>query len=195
MAVTAPVSLSKVRTEFQSTNPNLRAYNRGGGRVPNIPVNSNIATDPNLLRLSQFLGASISAPAQVQLSDQFVSDMLPSGNNGTLTAGFGLDPSGLAFIAAGQFGQQNIPGEWGTGVNGLNYECRVVNLEGNGGVFTGPALGVWHPFTQQRVWFLTSDIIADHSFYIRLSVEIRTTSLQLVASAIFMLEVRRGQVL
>jgi len=59
MAITAPISMSKIQTEFQGPN-NLRAYNRGGSYVPNISANNNISTDTN--NLSQFLGAMKQPP-------------------------------------------------------------------------------------------------------------------------------------
>jgi hypothetical protein len=57
MAITAPVSLTKIKTEFDGPN-NLAAYVRGGTYVPNISANSAINTSPTGLAISQFLGAT-----------------------------------------------------------------------------------------------------------------------------------------
>jgi len=65
MTITAPISMSKIVAEFGGPN-NLKEYYRGGGYVPNIPENQNIATDPNQLKISQFLGAR-KAPVFVPL--------------------------------------------------------------------------------------------------------------------------------
>lgn len=56
MAVTSPVSLSKVIAEFLGPN-NLSAYVRGGSYVPNISANAAISTSTSGLALSQFLNA------------------------------------------------------------------------------------------------------------------------------------------
>jgi hypothetical protein len=57
MPITAPVSLTKIKTEFSGPN-NLAAYTRGGTYVPNISANSAISTVPTGLAISQFLGAT-----------------------------------------------------------------------------------------------------------------------------------------
>lgn len=61
MAVTKPVSLSKIVAEFGGPG-NLAAYVRGGSWVPNSPANAAISTTVAGLSLSQFEGASKSTP-------------------------------------------------------------------------------------------------------------------------------------
>lgn len=52
---------------------NLRAYNRGGSYVPNIPANAGISTDPNGLTLRQFSGADKVADWSVSMTPTFVA--------------------------------------------------------------------------------------------------------------------------
>lgn len=73
MPVTSPVSLTKIKNEFNGTN-SFSAYVRGGSYVPNIPALSGISATTNGLAMSQFLNASN------------ISVSLPGWN-----AGFGYD--------------------------------------------------------------------------------------------------------
>lgn len=57
MTVTAPVSLTKIKTEFSGPN-NLAAYTRGGTYVPNTAPNAAISTTAAGLAISQFLNSS-----------------------------------------------------------------------------------------------------------------------------------------
>lgn len=190
MPVTAPVSLTKVKAEFGGVANNLKAYNRGGARVPNIAANNAIATDPNALRLSQFLNAT-NVVASVQISDQFISDYAENGSFRTLTAGYRLDPDGKAYTANGEVGDFPIVGEWGSGVSGANYQVRAVLTLGMTPI--GPTLNTWHSLATQRIWALNSKLDADHSFESYLTIEIRRTSdLVIVATANVTLEVVRG---
>lgn len=58
--ITVPVSMSKIRAKFGGTGP-LSSYRRGGGLVPDIPVNAAISTTAAGLRISQFEGADVVA--------------------------------------------------------------------------------------------------------------------------------------
>lgn len=190
MPVTAPVSLTKVKAEFGGVANNLKAYNRGGARVPNIAANNAISTDPNSLRLSQFLNAT-NVVATVQITDQLVFDNRESGSFATLNANYTLNSNGTAQYSTSQFGGVSIPNEWGTGVTGSNFEVRAVLIAGT--TPTGPALNTWHSLSVQRQWSLVSDITVDHVLETYLTVSIRRVSDQVVVdTAQIALEVRRG---
>ena len=60
--VTAPVSFSKVRTEFGTGSTLLSAYRRGGGIVPVHGNTTPISATAAGLTLSQFSGTSTTAP-------------------------------------------------------------------------------------------------------------------------------------
>lgn len=191
MPVTAPVSLTKVKAEFGGVANNLKAYNRGGARVPNIAANNAIATDPNALRLSQFLNAT-NVVASVQISDQFITDQAEEGSFRTLTAGYRLDPDGKAYTVEGSVGDFPIVGEWGTGVNGSDYQVRAIYSAGANPT-SGPALGTWHSLGQQRIWTLTSSTTFNHEIESYLSVSIRRVSDSVILDTITLyLNVRRG---
>lgn len=64
MAVTAPVSLSKIKTEFSGPDT-FSSYVRSGSYVPSYPVNSGISTTVAGLAISQFLGASDTPPVSL----------------------------------------------------------------------------------------------------------------------------------
>lgn len=68
--VTAPVSMSKIKTVFGGTG-RMSEYYRGGPLVPNIPANSAISTTASGLRLSQFLNASDFVAMSVSANDIF----------------------------------------------------------------------------------------------------------------------------
>lgn len=79
MAITAPVSLSKIRAEFGGPG-RLSAYVRGGAYVPNTPANSAISTTASGLRMSQFLGASATTAVSIAISPTSISHpYLPNG--------------------------------------------------------------------------------------------------------------------
>lgn len=67
MAVTAPVSLSKIKAEFVGPN-NLSAYVRGGSYVPNISANAAISTTVSGLALSQFLNTVKYSPITIPVN-------------------------------------------------------------------------------------------------------------------------------
>lgn len=67
MAVTSPVSLSKVIAEFLGPN-NLSAYVRGGSYVPNISANAAISTTTSGLALSQFLNTVKYSPITIPVN-------------------------------------------------------------------------------------------------------------------------------
>lgn len=92
MAVTSPVSLTKVRTEFGGTN-RMSAYVRGGAYVPNISANSGIPTVAAGMRLSQFLGATQEVGFNVSVSPGYFH--VPNQPNGVnLTQGFTANITG-----------------------------------------------------------------------------------------------------
>lgn len=57
MPVTAPISLTKIKTEFTGPD-NFGAYIRGGTYVPNVSANNSISTTVNGLAMSTFLNAT-----------------------------------------------------------------------------------------------------------------------------------------
>ena len=61
MAVTSPVSLSKIKTEFKGGNL-FSQYVRGGSYVPNTTTNSKIPTAKAGMKFSQFAGAAAAVP-------------------------------------------------------------------------------------------------------------------------------------
>ena len=62
MSVTAPVSFSKVRTEFGAGSAYLSAYVRGGAIVPNHANTAGIPTTAAGMKLSDFLNSDVDAP-------------------------------------------------------------------------------------------------------------------------------------
>lgn len=73
MAITTPVSLSKIKAEFSGPN-NFSAYVRGGSYVPNTSTNSAISTTRSGLRMSQFAGASNVTVPDVVLQSVMITD-------------------------------------------------------------------------------------------------------------------------
>lgn len=96
MAITAPVSLSKIIAEFAGPN-NLKAYYRGGPYVPDTTANAAISTVATSLAISQFLGAS-AAPAFTPVTRIYSSgsgtDTAPAGATNVVIAVWGGGASG-----------------------------------------------------------------------------------------------------
>lgn len=120
MAVTSPVSLSKVIAEFLGPN-NLSAYVRGGSYVPNISANAAISTSTSGLALSQFLNTVKYDP--ITVSPNWGS----TGLTGTVTSSTGTltVPAGTANIYfsvsvdTGGTGYQINGGAWASVPNGV----------------------------------------------------------------------------
>lgn len=108
MAVTAPVSLSKIKTEFSGPN-NFSAYTRGGTYVGNSPANAAISTTVAGLAMSQFLGAAAFSPFR---------DVYTSGS-ATITA-----PSGATKVTITLWG--------GGGLGGFGYSSSTLPGAGGG---------------------------------------------------------------
>ncbi len=94
--ITAPVSMSKIRAKFGGTGP-LSTYRRGGGLVPDIPVNAAISTTANGLRISQFEGAdTVTLPPAPTLTYANVTAV--HYDAGTATAEIFIRSSGVVAI-------------------------------------------------------------------------------------------------
>lgn len=107
MTVTAPVSLSKVKTEFGGPN-NLAAYVRGGAYVPDTPANAAISTTAAGLKLSQFVNAS-AAPAFTPVTRTYNTvgsavETAPAGCSNVIIAVWGGGGSGEGVGRYGLYG-------------------------------------------------------------------------------------------
>jgi hypothetical protein len=154
MAVTAPVSLTKIKTEFSGPNE-FSAYVRGGTYVPDIPANSAISTTTTGLEMSQFLNAS---NLTVQLED--------------FNPGGGYDINASMTYIIGAFG------DFDTAAAAVVLEFSsagtyvIQTLSGNSGCGGGPGVDSTDTFT----WLLAGNA-SDYSFrFERTSGEANFTS-------------------
>lgn len=68
LPTSGPMSLSMIRGEFGGTGPvKLSDYYRGGGRVPNTPVNAGVPSS-GPIRLSHFYGATAYTTPSVSIT-------------------------------------------------------------------------------------------------------------------------------
>jgi hypothetical protein len=154
VTVTSPVSQSKVRTEFGGASPpaNLKAYNKGGTYVPSNTTTANVATDPNLLRLSQFDGASNNV-VSVTLSNHTVY-----GDDNTTSpaaASVSLNNTGT-FTWSSSNGGGSFAGQWMSGDTASNYEVLATTTAGTAGTGT---VGTWLNLGTTRTWQRTRALV------------------------------------
>lgn len=177
MAVTAPVSLSKIKTEFSGPNT-FSSYTRGGTYVPNIAANSAISTTVAGLAMSQFLNA---VALSVQLEDfnpGFGRDINQDAGNFQSGPDDGSEPTAtviLQFNSDGTYVIQVLTGDGGCGGGpGLDQEDTFTwLLAGNasdysarfdvssGGFTSGSATGANHNLSSNPPVY---EICSDSSF-------------------------------
>ena len=145
MAITAPVSLSKIIAEFGGPG-NLGAYVRGGAYVPDTPANAAIATVASGLATSQFEGASAAPAVTVTLgANYFIQSQLDSGSIGDPTAIVWFQNDGhLITQRTMPFASPAIDHDpvWGVGLVASEYEMRVINFSGDA-LTTSAGLNTW----------------------------------------------------
>lgn len=133
MPVTAPVSLTKIKTEFNGPD-NFSAYVRGGTYVPNISVNNSISTVASGLSASSFLNAESN---QLVLSLGYNGGTYSSGVSG---CGY---PAGcqLIYYSNGTWIVQEetngvtstlASGNWTSGTPSGTYEARIIPSDATG---------------------------------------------------------------
>lgn len=119
MPVTAPVSLSKIKTEFSGPN-NFKSYVRGGSYVPNITANSAIATTESGLSMSSFLNASIQTVQLPQYNPDILGDVFLQtygGPNNILIASWAAAQIILRPDGSGTYRRSNV----NTGDSDFNF--------------------------------------------------------------------------
>lgn len=192
MTITAPVSLSKVHTEFGApSNTPLSAFVRGGVWVPNIPANAAISTTAVGLRLSQFLGAMNAPPLTVAISNQTITGAREVAPNPTPppvtirlygTAVYRLLASGVAQIGESDNNSPqnviytNIGGEWLTGGSASDAEVFFQHIAG-----FAPSSGIlntWLQLNADRAVTYTSGVNGN-SCTVRVYLRNRVSGVQL----------------
>jgi hypothetical protein len=140
MAITNPVTGTKLKTEFGAGNGSQ--YIRGGALVPNIAANAAISTTVAGLTGSTFLGAQAYVPMSGSAAN--VNGSTTSGNfneiigSGSISVSNGIPPytyltsyvSGASYtlsLATTTAPQFNRPGNPGPGTTSANYKCVVTD--------------------------------------------------------------------
>lgn len=171
MAVTAPVGLQKIKTEFNGPD-NLAAYVRGGTYVPDISANSAISTTVNGLAIGQFLNAT-------NISVSLPSDWNPSTNDINIGASYicttceFTTPAALIELSVNSDGTMTAKDIYdddgcpatGSAFSTLNHtwlqagdaSSLYIRLEGTGDSPSGAALSTNLVLSSNRVWTLCAD--------------------------------------
>jgi len=130
MTITAPVSLTKIKTEFGGPN-NLSAYVRGGSYVPNTAANANVSATVAGLAISQFLGATnyvnVSAsvsPTSISHTGTGTTASGPSGSSGTVTA------SGSGGSGSYTFSWSRVSGDTNTAISSATVAAVTFSRTG-----------------------------------------------------------------
>lgn len=146
MPVTAPISLTKVKSEFNGPN-NLAVYVRGGAYVPNSETNSAISTTTAGLALSQFLGAA----AFVEGTVISTIDTHSTDTRGILEGV--LPEASIEFEANGNINEKNSHGQintypWLLSGDASEFQIYATKQSSTPPYYSvlGSALGVWLEF-------------------------------------------------
>ena len=160
MTVTAPVSLTKIKTEFGGPD-NLAAYTRGGTYVPNISANNAISTTAAGLAISQFLNA---VNVAVNITDVSALNYSLNGVGGTATATYRLGSNGQARSTNNSGVLTDISGEWLVTGTASDFEVYATwspqgggpgDITGGGNV-GGDATATWLSLGTTRDFTLTA---------------------------------------
>lgn len=147
MAITSPASMSKIVAEFGGPG-NLKAYYRGGPRVPNIPANAAISTDPNLLAISQFVGATAASPPAVAMPDTY--------NYGQ--AQVGSAEASISINSDGSWSNSALDGgPWLTAGVAADVEVYAANGSTSNATWIG-TFNTWVSLANGGTWILSRNI-------------------------------------
>lgn len=192
MPVTAPISLTKIKTEFSGPN-NLAAYVRGGTYVPNITANNAISTTVNGLGMSQFLNAT---NATVSLASWGAGTLgydiyIGSSFYDTTCAGATADLV-LTFDSGGQMSYYDMLTTtyhtWLLSGSNSDYYVRLEQTGGTG-TLTGSAVNTNLQLNSNRSWTLSTSVACGDSADVDIiaTLSIRNSSdTVLVSKSLFM---------